>query len=86
MSGPEPKVSVAMVTYRHEPFIAEAIESVLRQRTSFDIELVVGDDCSPDRTGEIVREFAARQPERIRAHFPEKNEGLTHNLVFPRWA
>ncbi|HZJ15646.1 MAG TPA: glycosyltransferase [Chthoniobacteraceae bacterium] len=75
-----PKVSVAMVTYRHEPFIAEAIESVLQQRTNFDFELVIGDDCSPDRTGEIVREYAARYPAKIRTHFPQRNEGLTRNL------
>ena len=40
------KVSIAMVTYRHEHFLAEAIESVLKQRTTFDFELVIGDDCS----------------------------------------
>jgi glycosyltransferase involved in cell wall biosynthesis len=80
MSGAAPKVSVAMVTYRHELFIGEAIESVLRQRTNFDFELVIGDDCSPDRTGEIVREYAAKYPAQIRTRFPERNEGLTRNL------
>ena len=38
-----PLVSVCMTTYNHEPYIAEAIESVLAQRTSFGVELVVGD-------------------------------------------
>jgi len=38
----EVMLSVVMTTYNHEPYIAEAIESVLRQRTSFTIEIVVG--------------------------------------------
>ena len=51
-----PLVSVCMTTYNHEPYIAEAIESVLAQQTSFGVELVVGEDCSTDRTAAIGRE------------------------------
>ena len=46
-----PKVSVAMITYNHEKFLAGAIESVLMQQVDFPMELVVGEDCSTDRTG-----------------------------------
>lgn len=74
------KVSIAMVTYRHERFLAEAIESVLNQRTTFDFELVIGDDCSPDRTAEIAREYAAKYPDRVRLYEQPRNLGLTHNL------
>ena len=38
-----PLVSVCMTTYNHEDWLAQAIESVLAQRTSFGVELVVGD-------------------------------------------
>jgi glycosyltransferase involved in cell wall biosynthesis len=54
----EPKVSVFMITYNHEKFIAQAIESVLMQKTDFPFELVIGEDCSTDGTGEIVREYS----------------------------
>jgi glycosyltransferase involved in cell wall biosynthesis len=69
-----------MVTYRHEPFLVQAIESVLEQRTKFSIELVIGDDSSPDGTAQIARDFAARFPDRIRFHSTERNLGLTYNL------
>ena len=51
-------LSVIMTTYNHERYIAEAIESVLRQQTSFGVEIVVGEDCSTDRTLNIVRDYA----------------------------
>ncbi len=78
--APEPKVSVAMVTYRHGPFLAQAIESVLSQQTNFPFELVIGEDCSPDNTREVALEYAARYPDKIRLELPEKNIGLTRNL------
>ena len=74
------KVSVAMATYQHERFLAEAIESVLNQRTDFDFELVIGEDCSPDRTREVAAKYAAQHPGRIRLLLQERNVGLTRNL------
>ena len=43
-----PLVSVVMITYNHEKFIAQAIEGVLMQETDFPVEIVVGEDCSGD--------------------------------------
>ncbi|MEG1701106.1 MAG: glycosyltransferase [Alistipes sp.] len=61
-----PLVSVCMTTYNHEAYLAEAIESVLAQQTSFAVELVLGEDCSTDRTAEICRRYVATYPDRIR--------------------
>jgi glycosyltransferase involved in cell wall biosynthesis len=55
-----PKVSVSIVTYNHRAFIGEAVESVLRQETPFDVEVVIGDDCSTDGTREILKSYADR--------------------------
>jgi hypothetical protein len=71
----QPLVSVVLRTYEHEPFVAQAIESVLLQRTDFPFELVIGEDCSSDRTRAIVSEYAGREPERIRTVLPERNVG-----------
>lgn len=70
-----------MVTYKHAPFIAQAIESVLMQQTTFPIELVIGEDCSPDTTREIVRQYAAKYPDVIRPILHEKNVGGAANLA-----
>jgi glycosyltransferase involved in cell wall biosynthesis len=75
-----PKVSVLMITYNHEKFVAQAIESVLMQKTSFQYELVIGEDCSTDGTREIVREYARRNPTVIRTLLPETNIGMHQNL------
>ena len=71
----EPLVSVVLRTYGHAQFISQAIESVLIQRTPFPIELVIGEDCSTDGTREIVRAYAERHPDLIRAVLPEQNVG-----------
>jgi glycosyltransferase involved in cell wall biosynthesis len=75
------KVSVCMTTYNHEPYIAQAVESVLAQRVSFPVELVIGEDCSTDRTREIVRNLAESHPSIIRLRLPEHNEGGKANFL-----
>ena len=60
------KVSVCMITYNHEQFIAEAIEAVLAQETDFDYELVLGEDFSMDRTRSICEEYADKYPYKVK--------------------
>jgi len=76
-----PKVSVALITYNHERFIAQAIDSVLMQDTAFDFELVIGEDCSTDRTREIVLSYQRKHPGIVRPLLPEKNLGMNRNFV-----
>jgi glycosyltransferase involved in cell wall biosynthesis len=68
-----------MITYNHEKFIAQAIESVLMQKTDFPFELVIGEDCSTDGTREIVREYSRKYPGIIRTHLRERNIGSKEN-------
>lgn len=75
----EPKVSVLMIAYNHEKYIAQAIESVLMQKTDFPYELIVGEDCSTDGTREIVREYSRKYPGIVRALLGERNIGVREN-------
>lgn len=59
------KVSVLIITFNHVKYIAQAIEGALMQNTDFEYEIVIGDDCSTDGTGEVVDSFRARYPEKI---------------------
>lgn len=73
------KVSVTLISYNQERFIAQAIESVLMQRTDFDFELVVGDDCSTDGTRAVIDSYAASDP-RIRVLPRPRNLGMNRNF------
>ena len=74
-----PLVSVCVTTYNHEHYIAQAIESVLGQRTTFAVEVVVGEDCSTDNTLAICREYEKNYPDRVRVVASESNIGMHHN-------
>lgn len=72
-------LSVVMTTYNHERYIAQAIESVLRQQTSFAVEIVIGEDCSTDRTLNIAEDYQSQYPEAIRIIRSEHNVGWRAN-------
>lgn len=76
-----PKVSVLMITYNHEKYIEHAVRSVMMQETDFDYELIIGEDCSTDRTREIVLRLKEEFPDKIRLLLHEKNVGMSRNFV-----
>ena len=59
----DPKLSVILITYNHEKYIEKALDSVLSQVTDFPFEIVIGDDCSPDDTKNIIREYRDKYPD-----------------------
>lgn len=69
-------VSIVMPLYGCEAYVAEAVESVLAQ-TYGNFELIVVDDCSADRSAQIVEGLAAQDP-RIRLVHHEVNRGAGH--------
>ena len=78
-----PSVSVIMITYNHERFIAQAIESVLMQQTDFEVELLIGEDCSTDRTRQVIERYVGSQNGRVRLlpFFRPQNMGIKPNFV-----
>lgn len=76
-----PLVSVCMITYNHEDFVAKSIESVLQQKINAKIELVIGEDNSTDGTVAIIQHYSEKYPDLIRARFNHSNLGMISNFV-----
>ena len=81
MDERRPTVSVCCITYNQERFLTQAVESVLMQETDFDVELIIGEDCSTDTTRTIALAYERRYPGRIRVLTPEANLGIMRNLM-----
>ena len=62
MSAPAPKVTVLLITYNHAHFITQALESALGQRTAFEVEILVSEDCSTDGTRDTVITYQQKYP------------------------
>ena len=74
-----PLVSVLMLAYNHEQYLAEAIESVVAQQCDFPFELVIGEDASTDSTREIACAYQRRFPDLVRVILSTKNAGINEN-------
>jgi glycosyltransferase involved in cell wall biosynthesis len=75
------KLSVCLITYNHESFISQAIESVLSQKTDYPFQIVIGDDLSTDRTRSICQSYADRFPDKVKLLAREKNLGMISNFT-----
>jgi glycosyltransferase involved in cell wall biosynthesis len=81
MNGAEIMVSILCITYNHEKFIAEAIRSFLIQKTNFKFEIIIGDDCSTDKTQSIIKFYSETYPGRIKLIASPTNLGTHKNLI-----
>ncbi len=75
-------VSIFMLTYNQEQYIAQTIESILSQETNFPFQLVIGEDFSSDSTRAICEKYAANYGDKIKL-LPslQKNIGLIANYI-----
>ena len=67
-----------IISYNQEAYIAEAVESAVLQDYP-NLEVVISDDGSRDRTPELLRELERRHPGRVRAVLNPDNVGITAN-------
>jgi glycosyltransferase involved in cell wall biosynthesis len=70
----EPVVSVLIPTFNQERFIADALEGVLMQRTTFRVEIIVHDDASTDQTLSVIKEYAEPNPDLFRVIAQSENQ------------
>lgn len=74
MNNNEIMVSVFMLSYNHENYIREAIESVLMQKTNFKFEIIIHDDASTDNSAQIIREYELKYPDIIKPIYQTENQ------------
>lgn len=74
-------VSIAVLTYNHEQFLEQALESFLVQNTTFDFEIVIGDDASTDRTQTILKSFHKKHPNKFNIVYQKTNIGMIPNFI-----
>jgi len=79
-----PKVSVCMITYNHENYIREAIEGVLIQQCNFDVELIIANDCSTDKTDKKVQNIIHNHPNSSWIQYTNhsQNKGMMPNFIW----
>lgn len=68
------QVSIVCNAYNHEPYIRDALEGFVMQKTTFPFEVLVHDDASTDNTASIIREYEAKYPEIIKPIYETENQ------------
>lgn len=74
-----PLVSVVCVTYNHEKYISQCLDSFLMQETNFDYEIILGEDESKDGTREICISYAEKHPKKIRLFLRSREDVIYIN-------
>ena len=77
----KPLVSICVITYNHEKFLARALDSILSQEMDFPYEIIIGEDCSQDATRAICEQYKQYYSDVIQLILHEKNVGLIRNYV-----
>lgn len=76
----EEQIDVLLATYNGEKYLKEQIDSILNQ-TYKNIRLIISDDCSKDKTREILKQYEEKES-RIKVFYQEKNLGYIKNFEF----
>ena len=75
------KISVGIITYNQEETIRQTLGSILCQKGDFDLEVVIGEDCSPDATYSICRQYAEQYPNVVKLLPNTHNLGIMANFA-----
>lgn len=73
-------VSVAVITYNMECYLEQLLDSILEQTVSFEYEIVICDDCSPDRSRELIQSYEKRFPDIVHPIYCGENAGGSKNM------
>ena len=70
----KPLVSISCITYNHERYIRDTLDSMLSQKTDFDFEILIHDDASTDKTADIIKEYQSKYPDIIKPILQSQNQ------------
>ena len=76
-------VSICCITYNHEKYIADAIESFLTQKTNFKFEILIHNDASTDRTAQIIKKYENLYPDIVKPIYQTENQYSKGIKIFP---
>lgn len=74
-------VSIFMITYNHEKYLEEALDSIIMQKTNFKFDIVVGEDFSTDNTRKILLKYYEKYPSEFKLLLHQKNVGAMQNQI-----
>lgn len=74
-----PLVTIRSLAFNHEKYIRKCLEGIIMQRTNFTFEAIIHDDCSTDRTTEILTDYARRYPQIIKPIIEKENLWSKHD-------
>ena len=73
-------ITVLVICYKQQDVIKRALDSVLCQKEYGLNKIVVCDDCSPDKTWDVLQDYKSRYPEYFEIHRNEHNLGIYQNM------
>ena len=73
------KLSVIVTTYNHAKYIAQCLDSILRQKTSFPFEIILGEDESTDGTREICKQYTEKHADKIKLFLRSRKDVIFIN-------
>ena len=73
------EVTVTIITYCHEKYIRQCLDSVFAQETSFSFEVIVAEDASPDNTRQILLEYKEKYGDQLVLILHDQNLGPSGN-------
>ena len=82
-------VSVMCITYNHEAYIRQCLDNFVNQKTNFKFEIIIHDDCSTDKTKQIIEEYVNKYPNMFVPMFETENQyskgvQIVDDLMLPK--